>query len=114
MVVNLTKYTLFLTSQYDVILTFGVGLAKFAADPSPGCSSRGAKNQKEGPKNRRGGHIFKIQYWMYAATGGPNLKWWSTDFKWGAGHHRPPRWRRTWFADIACLLFCTHSPYSLL
>jgi len=24
--------------------------------PSPGCSSRG-------------GHIFKIQYWMYAATG---------------------------------------------
>jgi len=46
MVVNVTKYTLFLTSQYDVILTFGVGLAKFA--------------------------------------------------------------------DIACLLFYTHSPYSLL
>jgi len=23
----------------------------------------------------RGGHIFKIQYWMYAATGGPNVKW---------------------------------------
>jgi len=30
--------------------------------PSPGVSSRG-------------GHIFKIQYWMYAATRGPNMKW---------------------------------------
>ena len=34
--------------------------------PSPGFSSRGAKNQKRG-------HIFKIQYWMYAAPGGPNV-----------------------------------------
>ena len=42
--------------------------------PSPGCSSRG-------------GHIFKIQYWMYAATGGPNVKW-------GAWHHWPRRRRR--------------------
>jgi len=33
---------------------------------------------------------------MYAATGGPNLKWEGTDFKWGAGHHCPPRWRRSW------------------
>jgi len=30
---------------------------------------------------------------MYAATGGPNMKW-VTFFKWGAGHHWPPRWRR--------------------
>jgi len=29
MVVNLTGYTLFVTSQYDIILTFGDGLAKF-------------------------------------------------------------------------------------
>jgi len=29
MVVNVTGCTLFVTSQYDVILTFGVGLAKF-------------------------------------------------------------------------------------
>ena len=42
-----------------------------------------AKKQTEGPKTRRGGHIFKIQYWMYAATGGPNMKWGGTDFKWG-------------------------------
>jgi len=28
-VVNETKYTLLLTLQYDVISTFGVGLAKF-------------------------------------------------------------------------------------
>ena len=43
-----------------------------------------------GPKTRSGGHIFKIQYWMYAVTGGPNVKWGGTDFKWGAGHHWPP------------------------
>jgi len=29
MVVNVTKYTLFVTSQYDVILRFGVGLTTF-------------------------------------------------------------------------------------
>jgi len=29
--------------------------------PSPGFCSRGAKNHK-------GGHILKMQYWMYAAT----------------------------------------------
>jgi len=28
MVANVTGYTLLVTSQYDVILTFGVGLAK--------------------------------------------------------------------------------------
>ena len=54
--------------------------------PSPGFSSRGAKNQKEGPKARKG-HIFKIQYWLYVATGRPNVNW-------GAGHHWPPLWRR--------------------
>jgi len=29
MVVNVTGYTLFVTSQYDAIVTFDVGLAKF-------------------------------------------------------------------------------------
>ena len=43
------------------------------AGPSPGFSSRGARNQKEGPNTRRWGHIFKIQYWMYVATEGPNV-----------------------------------------
>jgi len=31
-----------------------------------------------------------VQYWMYVATGGPNVKWGGTDFKWGARHHWPP------------------------
>jgi len=37
--------------------------------------------QQGWPKNRRWGQIFEIQYWMYAATGGPNVKWGGTDFK---------------------------------
>jgi len=36
-----------------------------------------------GAKTRRGGHIFKIKFWMYVATGGPNVKWGGTDLKWG-------------------------------
>jgi len=32
------------------------------AGPSPGFSNRGGGNQKGGPKSRRGGHNFKIQY----------------------------------------------------
>jgi len=35
-----------------------------------------------------GGHIFKKQYWMYATTGGPNVKWG------GREPLPPPRWRR--------------------
>jgi len=27
---------------------------------------------------------------MYAATGGPNVKWGGTDFKWGTGTTGPP------------------------
>jgi len=41
------------------------------AGPSPGFSSRGGRKPKRGAKNQKGGHIFKIQYWMYAATGRP-------------------------------------------
>ena len=70
-------------------------------DPSPGFSSRGE------PKTRRGGHIFKIQYWIYVATGGPNVKWGGTDFKCGAGHHCPPRWRRPCVYRIALLTLGT-------
>jgi len=54
----------------------------------------GGQKQMEGSKTRRGGNIFQIQCWMYAATGGPNVKWEGTDFKWGGGHHWPPRWQR--------------------
>ena len=43
--------------------------------PSPGFSSRGGQKPERGAKNQKGGHIFKIQCWMYAATGGPNVKW---------------------------------------
>ena len=35
-------------------------------------------------KNQKGGHIFKIPYYMYAATEGPNVKWGGTDIKWGS------------------------------
>jgi len=37
-----------------------------------------------------GGHILHIQYWMYAAAGGPKREMGGTDFKLGAGHHCPP------------------------
>ena len=49
----------------------------------------GAKNQ-EWPKTRRGGHIFKIQYWMYVATGGPNVKWGAPISNGGGGTTGPP------------------------
>jgi len=42
-----------------------------------------AKNQKDGPKTRKGGHILKILHWMYTATRRPNVKL-------GAGHHWTP------------------------
>jgi len=50
----------------------------------------GAKNQKEGPKSRRGSHILKIQYWTYAAIGGPNVKWGAPISNGGPGTTSPP------------------------
>ena len=49
----------------------------------------------EGPKTRRGAHIFKIPYWMYGVTRGQT---------WNGGHRfqmgvraaLAPRWRRPW------------------
>jgi len=43
-----------------------------------------------GQKPEGGAHIFKIQYWIYVATGGPNVKWGGTDFKWGGRAPLPP------------------------
>jgi len=62
-----------------------------------------------GAKNQKGSHIFKILYWMYAATRGPNVKWGVTDFKWGGraplapplvtARELPP-WLRAWPAAV--------------
>jgi len=64
--------------------------------PSPGFSSRVGQKTDGGAKNYKRGHIFKIQYWMYAATGGPNVKWGAPISYGGAGNHWPHRWRRPW------------------
>jgi len=43
-----------------------------------------------GTKNQKGNHILKIQYWMYAATGGPNVKWGAPISNGGPGTTSPP------------------------
>jgi len=63
-------------------------------------AARGTKNQKEGPKTRRGGHILKTLYWMYAAARGPNVKW-GAQISNGGGHHWLPRWRRSWLYPLS-------------
>jgi len=50
-------------------------LRKLFAPPGVQARRQDVAKNEEGPKTRRGGHIFEIQYWMYAATGGPNVKW---------------------------------------
>jgi len=52
----------------------GCEISPLVAGPSPRFSSSGGQKLDEGAKKQKGGHIFKIQYWMYAATGGPNVK----------------------------------------
>ena len=79
-------------------------LPSIEARPSPGFSSRGTKNQMEGPKARRGEHIFKILCWMYAVTREPSVKWGGTDFKWASGDHWHPRWRRPCIEVGLCYL----------
>ena len=54
-----------------------------------------------GAKNQKGGHISKIQYWMYVLTGGLNVKWRGTDFKWGDRAPLAPL-RATILSGIMC------------
>jgi len=41
----------------------------------------GGQKPEGGAKNQKRGHIFKMQCWMYAATGGPNVKLGSPEVK---------------------------------
>jgi len=47
-------------------------------------------------KNHKGGNIFKIKYWMYAATGGPKMKWGAHILNEEQGT-TDPHWRRPCF-----------------
>jgi len=41
----------------------------------PWRSSNSQQDFAAGEAEKDKGDTFKIQYWMYAATGGPNMKW---------------------------------------
>ena len=69
------------STQYTVLILAG---------PSPGCSSRGGKNQKEGPKTRRGGHVFKYSIGCMQQPVGQAWNGGGTDFKRGPGTTGPP------------------------
>ena len=95
------KLTIFLQSAVIFSITYkgGVNYGNDQNLPHTKLGHMPARRQDlavGGPKTRRGAHIFKIQCWMYVAIKGPNVKWGGTDFKWGTGHHWPPRWRRPW------------------
>ena len=64
----------------------------------PCCQARRQDLAAGGAKNQKGGHIFKTQYWMYAATDGPIVKW-GHQFQMGGRAPLPPHWRRP------CLLY---------
>jgi len=60
--------------------------------PSPGFSSRGAKNQKEGPKTRRGATFLKYNIGCMQQPGGQTWNGGAPISNRGAGHHWPPRY----------------------
>jgi len=87
----------------ELVLHAWIFSAGSSAGPSPGFSSRRGQKPEEG-------HILKIQYWMYAATGGPNVKWRGADFKWGSRAPLAPRWRRPWSSVRILSVFCCVRP----
>jgi len=80
--------------QHSVVWTTG---------PSPEFSSKGDQKPEGGAKNQKEWHIFKIQYWMYVAIEGLNVKWGGTIFKWGGQGTTAPRWRRPWWTRTSIL-----------
>jgi len=53
-----------------------------------------------GPKTRRGGAHLKNTVLDVCSNRGAKREMGGTDFKWGAGHYWPLRWRRPWEWDI--------------
>jgi len=69
----------------------GCKISSLVAGPSPRFSSRGGPKTRWRGKKQKRGLIFKIQYWMYAATEGPNVKWGGHRFQMGGpGTTGPP------------------------
>ena len=54
------------------------------------CSQARRQNLPAGGTKTRRGNIFKIQYWVYAATRGPNVKWGAPIPNGGPGTTEPP------------------------
>jgi len=96
----------------------GCEISSLVAGPSPRFSSRGAKNQTEEQKIRRGGGTFlKSSIGCMQQPGGPNVKWGGSNFKWGAGHHCPPAgdnpvWSNIWNCALAVFIFSGVSSHS--
>jgi len=61
---------------------------------SPGFSCRGGLKPKRGAKNQKGRPHFKNTVLDVCSNRGAKREMGATDFKWGTGHHWPPRWRR--------------------
>jgi len=49
-------------------------LAKLATNSQKMVSAARRPVARISPKTTKGDHIFKAQYWMYAATGGQSMK----------------------------------------
>jgi len=79
--------------------------------PSPGFSSKGAKNQ-EGQKPEGGGTFLKytIGYMQQPPTGGPNVKWGAPILNGGPGT-TGPRWRRSWDSTVSYREFIPRPSY---
>jgi len=57
-------------------LCCGIDIGTIKSGPSPGFRTRGSKNHKGGT------FLNSLQNLMYAAAGGPNMKWGTPYFKW--------------------------------
>ena len=74
----------------------GKAFSGFRAGPSPGFNSRGAKNQKEGPKAKRRTIFLKCSIGCMQQPVGQAWNRGTQVSNGGAGNHWPPRWRRPW------------------
>jgi len=69
----------------------------------------GVKNQKEGPKTRRGATFLKYSIGCMQQPVGQTWNGWGTDFKWGGPDTTALHWRRpclTRFPDDGSANFC--------
>ena len=88
--VNASRYFDFIDDFWIASWTWKWYIYFYVVSKSYETQARRQDFAARGGQKAQGGLHYLIQYWMYAATGGPSMKWGTQIWNGDAGHHSLP------------------------